>query len=95
MSAAVINAPFNWVNAFQALAVVLRDGTPKGKELAIAELYRMAQTADLAVESVAACRLLMKAERMQQGARDGCTMGQLSLAIDAARTVLEKVKGGQ
>lgn len=37
---------------------------------------------------VNAVQLLMKAEPMQAGERNGCIMGQISLAIDAARTAL-------
>lgn len=38
-------------------------------------------------------RILMKAEAMQQGKRDGATMGCISLAIDAAREVLNEIDG--
>lgn len=43
-----------------------------------------------APELLAACELLMKAEGMQSGKRDGATMGQISLAIDAARAAITK-----
>lgn len=41
--------------------------------------------------AVKACRLIVKAEAMQQGKRDGATMGEISLAIDAARAALAEL----
>ena len=37
-----------------------------------------------------ACRMLMKAEEMQQGLRGGWVMGTISLAIDAARDAIKE-----
>jgi len=46
-----------------------------------------------APELLEACRLLMRAEPMQQGERNGAIMGRISTAIDAARAALEKATG--
>lgn len=47
-----------------------------------------------APDLLAACHALMRAEVMQtEGKRDGATMGQISLAIDAARAAIAKAKG--
>lgn len=40
-----------------------------------------------------ACAWMLKAESMQKGARDGCTMGEISLAIDAAREAFANAEG--
>lgn len=45
-----------------------------------------------APEMLAALELLMRAESMQKGARDGCTMGEISQAIDAARAAIAKAR---
>lgn len=46
-----------------------------------------------APELLAACQSLMRAEGMQRGDRDGCTMGEISQAIDAARAAIAKALG--
>ena len=47
-----------------------------------------------APDLLAACQALMRAETMQtEGKRDGATMGQISLAIDAARAAIAKATG--
>ncbi len=40
-----------------------------------------------------ACALLMKAEDMQKGARGGAIMGEISIAIDAARVAIREATG--
>ena len=46
-----------------------------------------------APDLLAACHALMRAEPMQEGKRGGEIMGQISLAIDAARAAIAKAKG--
>lgn len=43
-----------------------------------------------APDLLAACNLMMEAQAMQQGKRDGGTMGFISIAIDAARAAIAK-----
>lgn len=102
MSATVISAPFTWVNAFQALAVVLRDGTPKGKDMAIAELHKMAQAADLAAELLPVVKGFRAVLDSADCEKDGKFLDSGADTIDFAFTfesqvdaVLAKVKGGQ
>ena len=47
--------------------------------------------------ALTACRILMRAESMQQGDRNGMIMGIISLAIDAARDAIKvaEIKGGK
>ncbi len=40
--------------------------------------------------ALTACRILMRAEPMQQGERNGYIMGIISLAIDAARDAIKE-----
>ena len=40
--------------------------------------------------ALTACRILMRAESMQQGVRDGMIMGIISLAIDQARDAIKE-----
>lgn len=72
--------PRSWGVENGSLICEMRDGPPANAHL-IAAAPDMAQ----------ACRLLMRAEDMQQGARGGATMGAISTAIDAARLALRKV----
>lgn len=66
----------------------LRPAPPKEQDIANARL--IAAAPDL----LAACHALMRAEAMQtEGKRDGATMGQISLAIDAARAAIAKATG--
>ena len=46
-----------------------------------------------APDLLAACHALMRAEAMQEGKRGGEIMGQISLAIDAARAAIAKATG--
>ncbi len=64
-------------------------GKPVHRETA--EAAENARLIAAAPELLEACRLLMKAEAMQQGERGGAIMGQISTAIDAARAALEKI----
>ena len=65
----------------------LNNTLPATEELANARLIAAAP------ELLEACRLLMRAEPMQQGERNGAIMGRISTAIDAARAALEKATG--
>jgi hypothetical protein len=58
-------------------------------------VFALADTANArlisaAPELLAACQWLLRAESMQQGKRDGGTMGEISLAIDKARAAIAK-----
>jgi hypothetical protein len=46
------------------------------------------QAVNAHADLVAVCQLLMKAEPMQAGERNGCIMGTISQAIDKARAAL-------
>jgi len=46
-----------------------------------------------APDLLAACQMILRAESMQRGARDGCTMGEISLAIDIARKAVAHATG--
>ena len=72
-------------------------GTEKGSGRAMfpdfCKLDRIAQQVAALPELLAACESLMRAEGMQRGDRDGCTMGEISQAIDAARAAIAKALG--
>ena len=69
---------------------------PMGYDLSTSNLDENEANARLiaaAPELLAACQSLMRAEGMQRGDRDGCTMGEISQAIDAARAAIAKALG--
>lgn len=87
--------PLTGPNAQVALARVV--GTPGtesdfyGPEEAAANSRLVIAAPDL----LAACELLdLAAELFRAGKRDGGTMGQISIAMDAARAAIAKAKGG-
>ncbi len=60
----------------------------------LADLARCASVYGCAAPDAAgtmreACKAILACEPMQRGARDGATMGMISIAIDAARAALE------
>ena len=62
---------------------------PQERQEALANARLISAAPDL----LAACHALMRAEAMQEGKRGGEIMGQISLAIDAARAAIAKATG--